>query len=154
MFLAISGCTAPADQSATPGDSYALSPSEIAVLEQRALAGEATATDRLIQFYTLTAPDLSKATQWQRVAAKHGNPGQMINLATSLGIAGGSSNCNEAASWLQRVKAATSDARLIQRAEAKLKLLQADGQCAQRLRPVSPRTSNNSFKPNPLRGSA
>ena len=133
----ITACAPPTDQSATPGDSWMLSVSEIPAIEQQALAGDAAATDRLIQFYSLASPDLSKTVQWQRVAAQHGDAGQMLNLATSLGIVGGQSSCKEAEAWLQRVIAKSSHSRLAQRATSKLDQLRSDGQCIQWLRPIT-----------------
>jgi hypothetical protein len=133
----ITACATPTDQSATPGDSSMLSASEIPVIEQEALAGDPVATDKLIQFYTLASPNLSKIVRWQRIAAQRGDAGQMLNLATSLGIVGGPINCKEAETWLQQVIAKSSNGRLVRRATSNLDLLRSDGQCVQWLRPVA-----------------
>jgi TPR repeat protein len=136
----------------TPGDEYALTPRQIHALAQQATSGDRQATFRLVQFYLLYDPDLPKAIHWQRVAAKQGDVRQMINLASSLSIAGGKTNCLEAEQWLLQATSAKSS-HAAARATRELELLRsAESKCTQWLSQRA--TSNNSFKPKPLRGSA
>ena len=136
----------------TPADEYALTPGQINDLAQQASAGDRNATLRLVQFYLLYDPDLAKAIHWQRVAAKQGNAVQMVNLASSLSIAGGKTNCLEAEQWLLQAKSAKRS-HVAARATRELELLRsAESKCAHWLSQRA--TSNYSFKPNPLRGSA
>lgn len=104
------GCSSPsevqapasADQSVTPAESYALSPSQLAELERKAKAGDEKAMLAISTYYTFGTSQPRAAVPWLEMAVARGNTKAMKHLAMHLAVEGGTTNCDQAEDLFQR----------------------------------------------------